>query len=273
MNDWEELERLSDEIEQLMLQGESYDVIRPKNERYFEILQDIRNDELSEEVWWAAILVENEKVPPNIFNSFEWVNTCVEQLKDPLVMPHLAETYPSNNDWKKLDLALTENVFDDDWRGVETLNNYSEFLSGEDDEFFYRENGVYFNPVEVLISQIRRGAMPKPELLLSLAKAFDLYFISNGALSLEDVFFGSKSRVGNYAKQRNESFKGIDFKMFEHSIRRNECETIEGLAEVFIKQAMSEEEEESLRLEDVDAFLRKYRRWKKRQGIAKSQRT
>jgi len=282
---YEQAEQLELQYLKLEAEGAEIKTLKELEKKYFELLEKIRSDELQEEIEWAAILIEDGAVEPNVFNTFEWVNTCVEQLDNPLERgTHLADTYPTNQDWKIPAFATNEAIFDDDWKGLDTLACYGKYRSeNKIEDFEYRENGVYFNPLEYLLSTIRCGGMPNPELLLSLAKAFELYFSRQGDLSLEEVFFGKPTKLGNYAKRRNENFKGIDFKQFEDSVRRTrqlnrggreniDAMTIDKLAEIFIEQKILDEPESGLFLEDTDSFLRRYRRWKHRQGISRKNR-
>lgn len=279
----DELERLSEQYSTLEREGADAIELKKISDKYFSLLEDVRRDDLSSEIHWAAVLIESGDVEPNIFNTFEWVNTCVEQIEAPLeTKTHLSETYPSNADWKFPLFQDDDYLFDDHWKDLDVLKCYKEHMDENYDEnevFYYKENGVFFNPLEEFLFYVRGGAIPRPELLLSVAKAFHLYFCRQGELTLEEVFFGKPTKSGSYAKRRSENFKGIDFRTFEHSVRRNyHNSTLEELAEIFILNKMNEnewsddlkEENSSLGAEDVDSFLRKYRRWKTKQGIKKS---
>lgn len=278
----DELERLSQQYSRLEREGADATELKKISDKYFALLEDVREEDLSTEIEWAALLIENEVIEPNIFNTFEWANTCAEQIEYPIeTETHLYNTYPPNDDWEFPLFQDDDYIFDDQWKGLDLLKCYKEYVDknyGEDEIFYYKENGVYFNPLEYFLSYVRGGAIPRPELLLSVAKAFHLYFCRQGELTLEEVFFGKPTKSGSYAKRRSENFKGIDFRVFEDSVRR-ECgnSTLEELAEHFILLKISEIEEEeneniyNLALEDVDSFLRRYRRWKSKQGIKKTE--
>ena len=276
----EELERLREQYLTLENEGADAETLKNISDKYFNLLEDVRREDLSNEIHWAAVLIENGDVEPNIFNTFEWVNTCAEQIEHPLdTETHLSDSYPSNDDWKFPLFQDDDYLFDDHWKDLDALKCYKEYLDKNYDEneiFYYKENGVFFNPLEHFLFYVRGGAIPRPELLLSVAKAFHLYFCRQGELTLEEVFFGKPTKSGSYAKRRSENFKGIDFRTFEHSVRRNyDNSTLEKLAEQFILAKICENEEEenekvyNLGLEDVDSFLRIYRRWKSKQGIKK----
>ena len=279
----DELERLREQYLVSEREGADAEALKIISDKYFNLLEDVRRDDLSSEIHWAAVLIENGDIEPNIFNTFEWVNTCAEQIEYPLdTETHLSNTYPSNDDWKYPLFQDDDYLFDDNWKDLDVLKCYKEHMDKNYDEnevFYYKENGVFFNPLEEFLFYVRGGAIPRPELLLSVAKAFHLYFCRQGELTLEEVFFGKPTKSGSYAKRRSENFKGIDFRTFEHSVRRNyHNSTLEELAEIFILNKMNEnewsddlkEENSSLGAEDVDSFLRKYRRWKTKQGIKKS---
>jgi hypothetical protein len=279
----DELERLRKQYLTRERKGASAKALKKISDKYFALLEDVRREDLSSEIEWAALLIENDVIEPNIFNTFEWTNTCAEQIEDPLeTETHLSNTYPLNDDWKYPLFQDDDYLFDDHWKDLDLLKYHKEYMDKNFDEnevFYYRENGVFFNPLEQFLFYVRGGEIPRPELLLSVAKAFHLYFCRQGELTLEEVFFGKPTKSGSYAKRRSENFKGIDFRTFEHSVRRNyDNSTLEELAEIFILNKMNEnecsddlrEENSSLGAEDVDSFLRKYRRWKTKQGIKKS---
>jgi len=264
----EQAEQLQQEYCRLQVEGAEQAALEIISEKYFQVLEEIRNDELRDEIEWAAVLIEYGAVEPNVFNTFEWVNNCIQQLENPLeTSTFLANVYPSINEWKTPDFVEESYIFDDLWKGLDTLNCYGQYRSNQGDFSQwkeYKENGVYFNPLHYLLATIRGGGIPAPELLLSLAKAFDLYFSRGGELTLEEVFFGKPTRLGNYAKRFTDSYKGIDFKQLENCIRRKEYPSIEKTAERFIEVKMIEEPENGLSKEDLESLLRKYRRWKNR---------
>lgn len=123
-------------------------------------------------------------------------------------------------------------------------------------------------PLELFQSYVRRGHHPPPELLLSIAKAFDLYFQAHGKLSLEQVFFAPPltKKQGNYSKRVIKKFKGLSYLDFHEAIDYSKNvgttnKTIEELAIKFIKTQVPEENH-TVNEEDLDSFLRGYRRWK-----------
>jgi len=242
-----------------------------------EEFEDFLTDELADEVWQAAILIQNNKISSDVFSSFEWVNTCLKQLKNHYEQPHLTDEFHQLFD----ELTFTDSseeyygsfILDDDWRGLETLKSFGVgrqlgLFPQDPVDGQHAENGAYLTPIEYFLSYIRCGSIPPAELLMSVAKSFDLYFMMEGKLSLEEVFFGKPPpRLGCYAKRKLHSFEGINFRLFEHSIRRGEAESYEKLAEIFIlNQMVNSEVKRDLTLADVEAFVRKYRRWKQKKA-------
>lgn len=236
-------------------------------------LEDNINEEFSGEVEWAGTLIKNKTVPSNIFNTFEWTNVCAEQLKHPkTTFPYLSSFMPETGGWEQYVIADQPYIFDDNWR-LDRLESLGHSQSPLDSRAPHKENGVDFNPVDTFLSSMRSGQVPEPEILLSIAKAFDLYFSQGGELSLEDVFFGQPSKKkGNYSQRSLDSFKDIDHKVFEFTLRRKEFKTVHQAATHYLEQHQ-QTETATPPPDFVDSFLRKHRRWKELQGIAKSQQT
>tara|TARA_R110001583_G_scaffold404_1_gene3675 strand:+ start:1479 stop:2312 length:834 start_codon:yes stop_codon:yes gene_type:complete len=244
--------------------------------RYFELLAWKRQEELGDELFDASILIANGAVDPDVFNSYEWVNNCVEQLKDYTHPTLFVDVYlPLDTEWKTLPRDSGGlHLIDDYWRGVETLEYFQQHLSKEawdatEDDPLYIKTPIYPTPVERLIADIRCGSMPAPELLLSLAKAFDLYLTSGGGLTLEEVFFGRHKANDIRANRRRSSYKGISLQEFDFCVRRS-GETLEELALSFIQGHMSEYPESKIIPENAPALLKKYHRWKTIEGLAKT---
>ena len=270
LNEQEELE-LENLGERLL--ADTSDLPISEIERYFELLKIKREEELSEELWNASFLVVNNAIEPNIFNTFEWANNCNEQIKDPLHPSLIADIYPADiEQWKTApEPAVGLNIIDDYDRGIDTLNSFQKHLSEEawdstEEQPFYIKTPTHSTPVELLIAEIRRGNIPDPALLLSLSKAFDLYFASGGTLTLEEVFFGRHKSKDIRSQRKINSFKGISFQAFDHSIRRGEGKSLNELAQRFFRNHIVEHPDSKLIPENVDAFIKKYRRWKASQN-------
>ena len=76
-------------------------------------------------------------------------------------------------------------------------------------------------PVHGFIESVLRGCYPTPELMLSIAKSFDLYLTAAGELSLEEVFFGKpRKRAGKFSER---SIKDNQYLYFHDTVRREKA--------------------------------------------------
>ena len=246
--------------------------------RYDELYDDC-DEANSDEVRWAELLIQEKTVPSNIFNTFDWLKDCIARLESPRTHLPMLEYKEIDDDF---DLSNRPpeppHTLMRDWRGIQGL----ELLKAA-----ALQTGVYptkrddlwddplFNqsPLEAFLRYIRRGSYPSPELLLSVAKSIDLYLLADGKLTLEDVFFGHNQakRKGNYSARSIKSFKGIPYMDFHDTINRRlgfseasgkPVQSIEQLGLRFLTNYIGEEEHESLCDDDLESFLRGYRRWK-----------
>lgn len=115
-------------------------------------------------------------------------------------------------------------------------------------------------PVHEFLTCIENDIQPCPELLLTIAEAFSLYFEQKGNSSLEHIFFGKeKRRIGNRAARDNSQLYYETFSL------------LEGVE--LIKNPSARVDFEKIRIEtdkrmevqsgtDLDNVLRQYRRWK-----------
>ncbi len=145
---------------------------------------------------------------------------------------------------------------EDSWQVLNELYSHGgEFDFGLRNDF---DHGV--NSSDTALSSfmfcIDSGFYPPPEVLLALESCFKTYFLADGGLELEDVFFGERKKgVGNYAalKARNQLYVDFHFKVtFSHDTNTS----LEELAESMISNHISDPDI------DIDSFLRGYRRWK-----------
>ena len=237
------------------------------------------NESNSGEVRWAELLIQEKVVPSNIFNTFEWLEDCIARLESPgahlpmLDYKEIDDDFDLSNRPPEPPHSLMR-----DWRGIQGL----ELLKAA-----ALQAGVYptkrddlwddplFNqsPLEAFLRYIRRGHYPPPELLLSVAKSIDLYFVAYGKLTLEEVFFGPNEakRKGNYSARSIKLFKGVPFIDFHDTINRSlgfseasgqPVQSIDQLGLRFLTNYIGEEKHESLCDDDLESFLRGYRRWK-----------
>lgn len=239
------------------------------------------NDSNIDEVRWAELLVQDGVVAPNIFNTFLWLENCRARIKSPAKISSLLE-YLEINDHFDLTRRPPEPplTLDRSWRGVEGLELLASIAKksgalGLSDHERWGDAPRTNNPLEIFLRCVRRGHYPAPELLLSVAKAIDLYFMSNGKLSLEDVFFDrpSSAKQGNYSKRSIRAFKGVSYLDFHEELLLQKDKfsingapsNIESLALNFL-QSYRGDEAEGLAEDDLDSFLRGYRRWRHAQS-------
>ncbi|PKG99076.1 hypothetical protein [Paraglaciecola sp. MB-3u-78] len=228
---------------------------------------DWAEDEYSMEESTILDLVNNKLVKSNYFNSFEWSRNCFERIKNNQTSPLITSEYLFENN---LTPSFTSNLND--------LNNYKSLGFDELDllESKYskigvrnyqtdKSNYIIDNPVELFMDELIYGEFPAPETLLSLYKCFNLYFLSKGTLTLEEVFFGKPiKRAGSYAKRK---FSKQVYSEFHWCVMREIQEPSFDLKDFSIRYLAnaSEEENPSLRYfheGNINSFLKGYDRWK-----------
>lgn len=177
---------------------------------------------------------------------------------------------------ENLDRVLDENMFihclQEQWADSEDI----EYIIGLGER--RNPKKIAATAVEIFQHYLEMGFIPPPEILLTISDMFKTYFASDGALSLEDVFFGKVKRgVGNYAARKDSDRLYRDFNFFlsfkkfsfaDQSMtkkaelffldREKDRERLFAIVNVTYKQS---------ELPDIDNFLRQYRRWKKRKSL------
>lgn len=124
------------------------------------------------------------------------------------------------------------------------------------------------NAIKLFTESLLSGFIPPKESMLAIAYAFELYMEAAGDLSLESVFFGEpKKGAGNYSKNTAKTYDR--FATFHYYVVRekNNFKTLEELALRLLKNNSSDEEMEvspfrGFNENNIDSFLRGYRRWK-----------
>jgi hypothetical protein len=112
-------------------------------------------------------------------------------------------------------------------------------------------------PLGAFRNMIEAGLYPPPEVLLALDDCFALYMALRGEVELEQIFFGNKKRgVGNYAAR---TYKDKAYKHLSIVLRINRF--IEQKTQVEIAESVIDLFELK---DDVDSFLRGYRRYVER---------
>lgn len=122
------------------------------------------------------------------------------------------------------------------------------------------------SPLDRFLSDITEGLFPAPEVLFVIAQCFNHYFESEGKADLEDIFFGVRPEkgTGNYSAQRIRHKRFSRLSLWEHferqgaKITNRKQRSLPTLIEeeITLHGLLTEDE-------DLDSFLRSYRRWKK----------
>lgn len=161
------------------------------------------------------------------------------------------------------------------WKLIEQNQNQVEFdlaSPGASDLLAKCDEIVSVTPLDSFLASLYLGRYPSPEVLLAIARCFQLYFEEAGRLELEDVFFTKprKQRVGNNAAQKDseqiyEAF-AVRFELELFLWRENEKNSDN--ASMNLKPSLGKTAEDFLngrpgRKLDVESFLRGYQRWKK----------
>jgi hypothetical protein len=131
-------------------------------------------------------------------------------------------------------------------------------------EVVEREDNPSDHPLASLSYYANGGFFPPPEVLLAVAKAYDLYISKGGDISLEEAFFGAPyKKIESYAycRKRLQSYLLFHTLWVKMRDQNNELKdaSMEVLAEDYLKSVFGKYLwEESV---EVDTFLRNYRRW------------
>ena len=238
----------------------------------------------------ALFLIDQGLIEPNVFSSRDWIQEIQARLRDvensPSILSDLVELAyilefrPTN---QSTTLEANHVQGSASIEEISCLNGAWNQLYKDSDTIFddksLREltNNISQNnnltSVEAFLEEVYSGRLPTPELLLSVAKSFQLYFLAEGRLTLEDVFFGKvKKKSGSYA---NQYVKERTYLFFHDTTLREKCylaalnkpkESLEKSAEKFLTNNHLDEDG-NIKYFDVDVFLRGYRRWKKKNGI------
>jgi hypothetical protein len=253
-----------------------------------DLVESTNKDEV-EDAWY---LIRNELQSPNIFSTTDWMKEIAARLEDIPNSPTLLSEYTylvteylgierqlskekldSNYDiYKSSEETLT--LLDAAWRRAHPDGSEPHPLLGL--SLRQLENDIpnfrVLTTVEAFINQVTLGQCPTPELMLSIAKSFQLYLEADGNITLEEVFFGKpKQRAGNYARQ---SLNENRYLFFHDTVSRDlalnslleRFESIQEIAEKFLQSGAYYGDFDEENIIDVDVFLRGYRRWKQRRG-------
>ncbi|WP_269619957.1 hypothetical protein [Zhongshania sp. BJYM1] len=272
-----------------------------------EILQSLREeaknlDEFDRSDWIESTnlcevedawhLIRNGLQSPNLFSTADWMKEIAARLQDIPNSPTLLSEYTDAVTYalgieRQLPKEKLDSNFDiyrsseESFTSLEAAWMRAHPDASEPHPVFglslrEMENDIpnlrELTTIEAFINLVNTGRYPTPELMLSLAKSFQLYFEADGKLSLEEVFFGKpKQRSGNYAQQ---SLNENRYLLFHDCVNRelgensifNAFTSVQELAEKFLQSHATDEDFDGENIIDLDTFLRGYRRWKQRRS-------
>jgi hypothetical protein len=135
----------------------------------------------------------------------------------------------------------------------------------------YEKNLDSDNPLDIFLFDISCGSYPPPEIIMMLAKCFNLYFLAEGKLTLEEVFFGKRiKKSGNYSrrKARNNSFKEFHYQVIKEKGNSKYIGPKFNLEEFTLSYLKTCEENEvqfpiaNVTEANIESFIANYYRWK-----------
>jgi hypothetical protein len=251
------------------------------------------DDEYEEELDWAESenmmeesttldLVNKSVVEPNLFNTMNWINNVHERIKDPTAMllsTKLAISSEVISHYRGKGFDTDSNTLG--LEQIEQLNHqfsklehqFSKMGSRVDHSLPYKEHFRLNNPLELFLFEMSCGSYPPPEILMMLVKCFNLYFLAEGTLSLEDVFFGKVvKRAGNFSmrKARSDNFKEFHYQVIREKQSREYSSknfNLEEFALSFLRMSKENETDRpviNVTEDNIESFIVAYYRWKKR---------
>ncbi|MBA6377690.1 MULTISPECIES: RuvA C-terminal domain-containing protein [unclassified Colwellia] len=235
---------------------------------------DRAEDENSMEDATILHLIRKLDIEPNFFNTIDWINNFHERTQDPKTellsetLSNLLDTYPE----------FIGNEFDTQLRsvGLEQIANleeqYKKIGSRVKENLPYERFFRFDNPIELFLFEISYGSYPPPEILMMLAKCFSLYFLAEGTLSLEDVFFGKViKKSGNYSmrRKRNTNFQEFHYQVIQGKVLSNFLNKKFNLEEFTLAHLKTCQANEvscpivNVTEDNIESFIVAYYRWKK----------
>jgi hypothetical protein len=244
------------------------------HEEYEEEL-DWAEDQNSMEESTILELIDKIGMEPNIFNTMDWINNVYERIQDPTTellsesLANLSYVYPRYIG-KDFETELTNIGLDE----ISNLEKQFQQIGGRIKELLpYEKHFRMDSPLDMFLFQISNGCYPPPELLLMLAKCFNLYFLAEGTLPLEDVFFGKAvKRAGNFSmrKARSDNFKEFHYQVVREKQSREYSSknfNLEEFALSFLRMSKENETDRpviNVTEDNIESFIVAYYRWKKR---------
>jgi hypothetical protein len=251
--------------------------------------KDLEEEYLEEEYLTEELLMEESTVmdlaingllESNYFNTFEWSNNLYERIKNNKIYPLItSDDIFSNNLKPSLSYTLNDmnNYQSLGFRELELLE--SKFSKVGFRQFYPIPETYYFidNPIDLFMNDILSGSIPPPEILLSIYKCFNLYFMAKGKFTLEDVFYGKLiKRAGSYAQRK---FSKQMYAQFHWYVTRADYEPDFSLRDFAVKYVSNNDDDEydddpALKYfheDNIHSFLKGYDRWKVRMAEDKIQ--
>jgi hypothetical protein len=121
-------------------------------------------------------------------------------------------------------------------------------------------------PIEMFDYYVDVGIYPPPEIMLCIADCFRKYFSAEGKLSLDECFFGSAHKMRESLSYVKSQYYRYMLFQVEVQYHREQClstgespRSLETLAEDHLSSPFGATHS----TDDVDTFLRGYRRWRK----------
>lgn len=228
------------------------------------------------EVFEALCLVDKGALEPNIFCTSEWIKEIKERLLNPhetsTVIHAMSRVHDTSNVPMPKELHPHWMPSRPGCYQLQSMNLHWE-LAGYDNLKRDLINDIpstwATNPVETYTECVLDGVNPTPEIQLSIAKAFKLYLMAEGRLTLEEVLFGRpKKKSGNFAKRsrRNRLYQSFHVeyrvearraRLVGRSILTAESYAVKYLAELRARKMIGPHD--SI---DESSFVRGYHRWK-----------
>lgn len=187
-------------------------------------------------------------IPKNLKNTWKIAEEYFERLNDPKENPQL-ELFESS--WKVIEKEIDEYSYMS--HRYEALPSKLETKS----------------PLDRFLDDVSEGLYPTPEVISVIAECFSYYFGSEGKVELEDIFFGVtlEKGTGNYSAQRKRHERFSRLSLWE-GLEKQGAEKMKRKRNSLISMIENDPVLSGLLhdREDIDSFLRSYRRWKKATG-------
>jgi hypothetical protein len=219
-------------------------------------------------------LINKTGIDPNLFNTMDWINNFHKRTQDPTTellsetLANLSEIIPEYRG-KDFETELNSVGLEQ----IERLEKLYKLIGTRIEDLLpYEKHFRMDSPLELFLNDISYGTYPPPEIIMMLAKCFNLYFLAEGQLSLEEVFFGKViKKAGNYSrrKARNTNFKEFHYQVIREKQGPKYIGSKFNLEEFTLSYLKSCEENEvdcpiaNVTEDNIESFIVAYYRWKK----------